>query len=1006
MFFMRETKNKIKDSVARSDPLWEKRGYGTRAHGFQRLMQFRIRDILLVSSLYDLYLFEEDGRLYELLREEYRGLNLSHAPELTQVSSGEEAMKMVLEETRFDLIIITLHIEDMPAHTFAKLVKGAEVKIPIVLLVYDNRELKEISLYRDTSVFDRVFVWHGDFRLLIAIIKQIEDRLNIEHDTHAIGVQSIILIEDSVRYYSSFLPIIYTEIFKQSRRLISEGVNFQHRFLRMRARPKILLFTNYEEAWDCFSKYKDYILGVISDINFSRKGKADPNAGLIFAKNVKSQHLDIPILLQSRSPENKKKAHEVGASFIQKDSPTLLNELRKFMNDNFGFGDFVFRTPDGSEVGRAENLLMLEEQLHSVPSESIRYHGEKNHFSNWLKARTEFWLAHKLRPSKVSDFPTIDALRQNLIKTLSEYRKIRQVGIITDFDKDSFDPQTGFARIGGGSLGGKARGLSFLNILIYNNNVDNRFDGIKISVPPAIVVGTNIFDQFLDENNLRDFALNSEDDQEITQRFVETQDFPTDVVSQLADWLEIARIPLAIRSSSLLEDSQFQPFAGVYKTFMLPNNNLDPHKRLQELLTAIKRVYASTFYKSAKDYMKFTSYSMEEEKMAVIIQKMVGTFRGSRFYPEFSGVAKSHNFYPIGPQQSADGIVSVALGLGKTVVEGGNCVKFSPKYPKHLPQLFSADEALKNNQHEFYALPIDREAVYENETQETLLEKHGLDIAEKDGTLTHVGSTYSHENNTIYDGISRPGSRLVTFAPILKNNLFPLPEITELLLEIGAWGMGTAVEIEFAVNLSVPQESPKEFNLLQLRPMVLSSETDALKFENLDREKLICMSEKVMGNGVINEIYDIVSVDVDRFDRAKTREIAREINLFNSKLVSLSKPYLLLGMGRWGTLDPWLGIPVKWEQISGARVIVETGLEDIYVEPSQGSHFFHNITSFMVGYFTVSANTEGSFVDWEWLKKQTPCEEKKFTNHFRFEKPINVKMKGQENKGIILKPEV
>ncbi len=472
---MKETKNKIKDSVARSDPLWEKRGYGTHAHGFQRLMQFRIRDILLVSSLYDLYLFEEDGRLYELLREEYQGLNLSHAPELTRVSSGEEAMKMVLEETRFDLIIITLHIEDMPAHTFAKLVKGAEVKIPIVLLVYDNRELKELSLYRDTSVFDRVFVWHGDFRLIIAIIKQIEDRLNIEHDTYAIGVQSIILIEDSVRYYSSFLPIIYTEVFNQSQRLISEGVNFQHRFLRMRARPKILLFTNYEEAWDYFSKYKDYILGVVSDINFFRKGKTDPKAGLIFAKNVKSQHLDIPILLQSRSPENKKKAHKVGASFVQKDSPTLLNDLRKFMNDNFGFGDFVFRTADGSEVGRAENLLMLEEQLHSVPSESIRFHAEMNHFSNWLKARTEFWLAHKLRPSKVSDFPTIDALRQNLIKTLSEYRKTRQVGIVTDFDKDSFDPQTGFARIGGGSLGGKARGLSFLNIFIYNNNVYNMF---------------------------------------------------------------------------------------------------------------------------------------------------------------------------------------------------------------------------------------------------------------------------------------------------------------------------------------------------------------------------------------------------------------------------------------------------------------------------------------------------------------------------------------------------
>ncbi len=1002
---MKETRNKIKDSVARSDPLWEQQGHGTRAHGFQKLMPFRIRDILLVSSLYDLYLFEEDGRLYELLREEYQGLNLSHNPELTRVSSGEEAMKMVLEETRFDLIIITLHVEDMSAHSFAKLVRGAEVKIPIVLLAYDNRELKELSIYRDISVFDRVFVWHGDFRLIIAIIKQIEDRLNVEHDTHAIGLQSIILIENSVRYYSSFLPIIYTEVFKQSQRLISEGVNFQHRFLRMRARPKILLFTYYEEAWDYFSKYKDYVLGIISDINFSRNGKGDPEAGIKFAKAVKKQHLDIPILLQSGAPENEKKAHDVGAAFVEKNSPTLLNDLRIFMNDNFGFGDFVFRMPDGREVGRAENLLMLEEQLPSVASESIRYHAEKNHFSNWFKARTEFWLAHKLRPSKVSDFPSIDALRRLLIKTLSDYRKTRQVGTITDFDKDSFDPQTGFARIGGGSLGGKARGLSFLNILIYNNDVDKRFDGIKISVPPAIVVGTNVFDQFLDENGLRDFALNSENDREITRRFVKAPHFPTDVVADLAGLLEIAQVPLAIRSSSLLEDSQFQPFAGVYKTFMLPNNNPDHEKRLQELLTAIKRVYASTFYQAAKDYMKFTAYSMEEEKMAVIIQKMVGAPRDNRFYPEFSGVAKSHNFYPIGPQHSSDGIVSVALGLGKTVVEGGNCVKFSPKYPKHLPQLFSTDEALRNNQHEFYALPIDKDATYENTTQETLFEKHNLTVAEKDGTLTPVGSTYSPENNAIYDGISRPGNRLVTFAPILKHNLFPLPAITELLLEIGAWGMGTAVEIEFAVNLSVPRESPKEFSLLQLRPMVLSSETEALKFDQYGKDELICMSEKVMGNGAIDDIYDIVSVDVEQFDRAKTSEIAREVSLFNSKLVSMKKPYLLLGMGRWGTLDPWLGIPVKWEQISGAQVIVEAGLEDIYVEPSQGSHFFHNITSFMVGYFTVSINMKESFVNWEWLKKQKPSEEKKFTKHFEFEKPIRVKMKGQENKGVILKPE-
>ncbi|MFQ5631399.1 MAG: PEP/pyruvate-binding domain-containing protein, partial [bacterium] len=710
--------------------------------------------------------------------------------------------------------------------------------------------MTDIAFYHDSTVFDQVFVWHGDFRLIIGIIKHLEDRANVEHDTRAIGVQSIILIEDSVRYYSSFLPIIYTEIFKQSQRLISEGLNFQHRFLRQRARPKILLCTNYDEAWDYFSKYKDFILGVISDIDFKRNGKPDPLAGIKFARRVKSQHADIPILLQSKSPDNEEKAHKVGASFTLKNSLTLLKDVEKFMNDNFGFGDFVFKTEDGSEVGRADNLQSLEEQLHIVPLESVRYHSDRNHFSNWLKARTEFWLAHKLRPRKLSDFDSVDALRRSLISSIREYRKIRRMGIITDFHKESFDPETSFARIGG-----EARGLSFLNLLIYNNDVHHRFADVEIAVPPAIVIGTNVFDQFLDENDLREFALNASDDNEITQRFVHAPHFPSDIVEDLAGLLDIARTPLAIRSSSLLEDSQYQPFAGVYKTYMIPNNNKDSGKRLNELLAAIKRVFASTFYQAAKEYMRVTDYRMEEEKMAVIIQKMVGFSRGNRYYPDFSGVAKSHNFYPIGPQKSTDGIVSVALGLGKTVVEGGNCVKFCPKYPKHLTQFFSTEEALQNNQRDFFALPIDKEARYDRKIQETLLGKYEIEVAEKDGTLFYLGSTYSPENQTVYDGISRAGIRIVNFAPILKHNVFPLSKITELLLEMGCWGMGGAVEIEFAVNLSVPEGKPKEFNLLQLRPMVLSREVEALKIEKYKKASLLCISDKVMGNGVIDGIY-------------------------------------------------------------------------------------------------------------------------------------------------------
>jgi CheY-like chemotaxis protein len=986
------------------DPLWVEHGYGTRFQGFQNLMRIRIRDVLLVSSLYDLYLFEEDGRLYELIRNEYQGLHLSHSPELTRVSSGKEAITLAKEEKRFDLIITTLHIEDMPALRFARMVREAGLNIPVVLLAYDNRELKELLTHHDTSVFEKVFVWQGDFRLIIAIIKHIEDRLNVDHDTRIVGVQSIILIEDNVRYYSSFLPLIYTEILNQSQRLISEGINLSHKYLRMRARPKILLCATYEEAWDYFQKYEEFVEGVISDIDFGHNGIPDPRAGIEFAKNVKSRHYDIPILLQSTNAEYEAQARMIGASFLLKDSPTLLHDLRQFMIQHFSFGDFVFRTPDGMEVGRAYDLKSLEQQLRLVPEESIRYHAERNHFSNWLKARTEFWLAHELRPRKVSDFPSVEGLRQSLISSLREYRRLRQRGIITDFAKESFLPTSSFARIGGGSLGGKARGLGFVNILINNYDVRERFEGVHIQVPPAVVLGTDVFDRFIDDNNLRNFALNSSDDAKITRRFVKAKSFPENVLGELAAFLDLIRGPLAVRSSSLLEDSQYHPFAGVYETYMIPNNNPNPFVRLSELVTTIKRVYASTFYQGAKDYIRVTSYRLEEEKMAVIIQKMVGSPHENRFYPDFSGVAKSYNFYPVSPQQSFDGIVSVALGLGKTIVDGGVTVRFCPKYPNHLLQFYSSEESLKNNQTQFFALELDGQIHETPETQDILLKKHSLSVAERDGTLTCVGSTYSHENDAVYDGLARTGTRLVTFAPILRNKLFPLPNIIELLLDMGTWGMGTPVEIEFAVNMTTSEGKPKEFGLLQMRPLVLSRELEELSLD-VEPQKLICQSHQVLGNGVLNDIHDIVVVDLHRFDRAKSREVAKEVSQFNEELLSENRPYLLIGVGRWGSLDPWLGIPIKWDQISGAKAIVETGFKDMDITPSQGSHFFQNITSFMVGYFTINSRVKQGFVDWEWLLSQDPVEEKQYTRQLRFKSPIIVKINGHKNRGIILKPE-
>lgn len=999
MFSERQSQQKL------IEPLLVEHGYGTRFQGFQNLMRFRIRNILLVSSLYDLYVFEEDGRLYELIRLEYQGLNLSHSPEIIRVSSGEEAMALAVEENRFDLIITTQHIEDMPAYKLAERVKNSDLNIPIILLAYDNRELIELINHHDITVFDRIFIWTGNFRIIIAIIKHLEDRLNVDHDTRIVGVQSIIVIEDNVRFYSSYLPILYTEILKQSQRLISEGINLSHKLLRMRARPKILLCTNYEEAWDYFESYEDYILGVISDVDFMREGKQDPKAGITFARNVKQRHPDIPILLQSNNPENEKLAHQLGTSFLLKDSPTLLQDVRTFTIEQFGFGDFVFKNKRGYEVARANDLSSLEEQLKIVPEESIRYHAEHNHFSNWLKARTEFWLAHKLRPRRVSEYATIADLRNDLVQSLQEYRKSQQRGIITDFNKEAFDTSSGFARIGGGSSGGKARGLSFVNTIIYNYKLENRFADVNIKVPPGIVIGSDVFDVFIDDNNLRSFAIECDDDVEITRRFIKATKFPEDIIAELVAFLDLFQVPLAVRSSSLLEDSQYHPFAGVYQTYMIANNHDNLLVRLNELLIAIKRVYASAFYKSAKDYIKVTSYRLEEEKMAVIVQKMIGAWHSGRFYPSFSGVAKSYNFYPIPPQKPLDGIVSMALGLGKIVVDGGNTVKFCPKYPTHLPQFNSIKETLSNTQHYFYALDLNKTTDHDFEPFDVSVNKYPLSTAETDGTLNVVGSTYSSENNVIYDGISRTGQRIVTFASILKHKTFPLPQICELLLEMGSWGMGTPVEIEFAVNLSVPKGQPKEFGLLQMRPIVLKREMELLEIKVDDQSRLLCESPNVLGHGINNDIKDIVFVDYHKFDRAKSREVATEVSIFNSRLVNKRKPYLLIGVGRWGTMDPWLGIPVNWDQISGAQVIVESSFKDFMVTPSQGSHFFQNLTSFMIAYFTVNSHKEEGYLDWDWLFKQKVEQELNFVKHICLKRPLTIKMNGHENKGIILKPE-
>ncbi len=986
------------------EPVWTEHGFGTRLQDFQQLMRHRIRDVLLVSSLFDLFLFEEEGLLYEQIQNEYQGLQLSHAPEFTRVSSGTEALHMLREGSHFDMVLMTLHIEDMPPLKLARMIRDRGLKIPIVLLAYDNRELNDLITHQDTSVFDRIYVWQGDFRVLIASIKDLEDRMNVRHDTTLFGVQCIVLIEDSVRYYSLLLPILYSEVISHSQRLIAEGLNSAHRSLRMRARPKILLCTTWEEAWSFFQQYQEHIIGIISDIGFPRNGEVDNRAGIEFAKMVRSRWFDVPILLESTTREFEQEAAAIGALFVAKDSPTLNDDVRRILRDTFSFGDFIFRTPDQREVGRATDLLSLEEQLRTVPDESLLYHAERNHISNWLKARTEFRLAFRLRPRKVSDYPSVHELREDIIRQIHEHRSIRQRGMLTEFSPDSFDPESSFARLGGGSLGGKARGLAFVNALLSSYMVRTRFEDLEIEVPAAIVIGTDVFDQFLEENDLRGFALECGDDLEIMRRFVAAEAFPLEIDVALEEFLQLTTEPLAVRSSSLLEDSQFHPFAGVYQTYMIPNCHAEPAVRKQELITAIKRVYAATFYHAAREYIKVTSLRVEDEKMAVIIQKMVGARHGDHFYPEVSGVARSYNFYPVGPQRPDDGVTSVALGLGKTIVEGGPTVRFCPRYPDHLQQFFSTREILRNSQHDFYALDMTDRQSEQREVEDEQVRALPLSTAEHDGTLHFVASTYSPENDALYEGTSRKGTRIVTFAPMLRNRLVPLAPVLEFLCDLGSWGMGNPIEIEFAMNLSVPEEQRYQFGVLQMRPLVLTRETEELTIGDTPAEQLLCESASVLGHGVIRDVFDVVMVDPGRFDRARSREVAMEVARFNDRLLDQDRGYLLIGPGRWGTLDPWLGIPVKWEQICGARAIIEAGLRDVSVDPSQGSHFFQNLTAFQVGYFTVSHHKSQSVVDWQWLNARKAIAETASVRHLRFERPLVIKMNGHERRGVILKP--
>jgi hypothetical protein len=773
--------------------------------------------------------------------------------------------------------------------------------------------------------------------------------------------------------------------------------------VRMQARPKILLSSNFEDAAQLVEEYRDYLIGLVSDVEFPWEAKPSPEAGFELARLMKALVPDVPVVLQTSRTEFRPRAQAAGYSFLRKRSPTLLKDLRRILTEHFGFGDFVFRLPNLKEVGRAKDLNQLEEQLQTVPAESLTYHAQSNHFSHWLMARTEFALAAKLRPRKVSDFASPEHLRRDLIESINDYRREQSELLIGDFNADTFKPsETGFLRIGAGSLGGKARGLAFVRHLLRKHRIARRFPGIRIAVPPALVLATDAFDQFMTENNLLDFALRCEDDAEILQKFLAAP-LSAELQGNLKVFLGEVTYPLAVRSSSLLEDSQYQPFTGVYETFMLGNQQADSGARLAELVDTIKRVYASTFSGHAKAYVRATPYRLEEEKMAVIVQQLVGTVHGQRFYPDFSGVVRSHNFYPVPPMTFHDGIAAVALGLGRAVVDGGKCLTFSPRYPQNLVQFSSVNDILANSQTEFWALELN--GVPQGRPGHLHESRFDLDVAEADGTLPAVGSTYSVDNQAVYDGVSRPGVRIVSFAPMLKHGLFPLATILETLVKAGEDALGIPVEIEFAVRLPRQPGEAAEFGFLQVRPLALSRDQLDLSLDNVEPRQLLCQSSKVLGNGRIENLYDVVVVDSQRFERSRSQEVAKAVAHFNGLLGSENRPYLLIGVGRWGSNDPWLGIPVEWDEISGARVIVEAGFRDFRVMPSQGSHFFQNLTAFQIGYFTVNPDAGEGSVDWEWLGDQPSVDEDDCVRHLRFDAPLRVVMNSRQSQGIIFKPE-
>ena len=966
---------------------------------FVDLMTKRIYNILLVANPYDAFMLEDDGRIDEKVFNEYMNLSLRYPPRFTQVSTMEEAWQR-LDKMGYDLVICMPGSDNSDAFDIAHSIKKRYPYIPLVVLTPFSHGITARMEHEDLSIFEYVFCWLGNTDLLLSIIKLIEDKMNLAHDVKEVGVQMILVVEDSIRFYSSVLPNLYRFVLEQSKEFATEALNGHQRTLRMRGRPKIVLARTYEEAMTLYEQYQDNILGVISDASFPREGEKDPQAGARLLGEIRARDPYMPLIMESSETANRDVAHLFGASFVDKNSKKMGVDLRDAVSQNFGFGDFIFRDPATmKEIARVHNLKELQNIIFTIPRESLYYHITRNHISRWLYSRAMFPVAEFLKSITCDSYEDIDAHRQIIFDAIVKYRRMKNRGVVAEFIKERFDSYSNFARIGEGSLGGKGRGLAFIDNLVKRHVEFESFENATVTIPKTVVLCTDLFDEFMDTNNLYQLALSDVPDEVILRHFLRAK-LPDRLIDDFFAFFEAVKAPIAIRSSSLLEDSHYQPFAGIYSTYMIPYLD-DKYEMLRMLSDAIKGVYASVYYKDSKAYMQATSNVIDQEKMAVILQEVVGTQHGDRYYPTLSGVARSLNYYPIGEEKAEEGVVSLALGLGKYIVDGGLTLRVCPYHPNKVLQTSELELALRETQTQFYAL--DTKNIGENFSVDDGFNILKLPVkeAEADGALTYIASTYDPYDMVIRDGIYPGGRKVITFANVLQHDVFPLADILRLAQQYGQGEMRRPVEIEFAANLN--DDRTGTFYLLQIRPIVDCKKMLEEDLSTIPDEDVIIRSNNSLGHGIMDEMQDLVYVKTDGYSASNNQLIAYDIEKLNAEFLREGKNYILVGPGRWGSSDTWLGIPVKCPHISAARVIVEAGLTNYRVDPSQGTHFFQNLTSFGVGYFTVNAYRNDGIYDQAYLDSLPAVHETKFLRHIHFDRPLVVKMDGKKNIGVVMK---